>query len=286
MSPPVSAANESGDVREGLFEAVLGANAARRLGLRIGDRFVATHGVGRGIAENTHESQYTVVGILAPTASAYDSAVFTHYESVWQAHRPDVLAMRPFALTSAEPIILEQVTAVLISAVGFIEQNQIVQQYYIDPILQAAFPGAELVNLISLLNQGQQILNLIAYLVLGIAGLTLFLSMYGAIQARQQAIAIMRSVGGSRQNIFRVVIFETLLVSVAGALLGRLLGYGLALVIASVYGDRVSVPLPVRYLWDFEPILWTLSIGVGILAGLVPAAMAYRVNVVETLFPS
>jgi hypothetical protein len=37
---------------------------------------------------------------------------------------------------------------------------------------------------------------------------------------------------------------------------------------------------------ELEPFLWLLPILLGLLAGLVPALMAYRVDVVEKLFPT
>jgi len=285
--------HEEDDHEDHAFEAVLGSSAAQRLGLNIGDQFRATHGVGRGIAENEHEDVYTIVGILHPTGTAYDTAVYTTLESIWDAHahdeepndgRPTVTDLQAQELASAAEE--GQVTSILVLPNGFVEQNQIVQEFYIDPTLQAAFPGDELVSLINLLNQGQQVLNVIGYLVLGIASLTLFLSMYSAILTRQQSIAIMRSLGSSRLSVFRVVIFETLIVSITGAILGRIIGYGLAFSIASAYSQQSAILIPVRFLPELEMLLWVMAISVGILAGIIPAILAYRVNVVEKLFPS
>lgn len=282
---------------DGEFEAVLGAEAAARLGLNVGDRFLSSHGVGTTIAENVHENNpYTVVGILGDSGTSYDAAVYTQIRSVWEAHAgvndtetgDDASPTFETALVQevgAAPVT-NQVTSVLVLPVGFIETNQIAQEFYLDPTLQAAFPGDELGSLINLVNQGQEVLNIIGYLVLVIASLTLFLSMYSAIIARQQSIAIMRGLGSSRVTVFRVVIFETLIVSVVGAILGRLIGYGLAFIIATIFSEQSAIPIPLRFLPDLEVLLWTLSIVVGVLAGLVPAFMAYRVDVVEKLFPS
>lgn len=284
-------------------EAVLGSQAARDLDLTIGDQFFGAHGVSSSIAENVHENlRYTVVGILESSRSAYDQAVYTQIRSVWDAHADtqhqagseddasagDLPSAGRTTLTTevgAAPL-RNEVTTVLVLPTGFIEQNQIAQEFYLDPTLQAAFPGQELGNLINLLNQGQQLLNIIGYLVLGIAALTLFLSMYSAVLARQQSIAIMRGLGSSRNNIFRVIIFETLIVSILGALLGRVIGYALAAVIGTVYSAQSAIPVPIAFQADLESVLWVLSIGVGVLAGVVPALLAYRVDVVENLFPS
>lgn len=270
------------------LEAVLGAKAAERLGLTIGDRFRGTHGVGAGIAENVHDDDYTVVGILQESGTAYDTAVYTQLESVWAVHAGTTEALAAGRLMQEEggAATTDQVTAVLVLPRGFIEQNQLAQEFYTAPTLQVAFPGEELGDLLSLLNQAQEVLNAVGYLVLGIAGLTVFLSMYSAILSRQQSIAIMRGLGSSRQTVFRVVIFETLIVSIAGAIFGRIIGYGIAIVFASIFSEQSAVPILVRFLPDLEILLWSLSMGVGLLAGIIPALMAYRVNVVENLFPA
>ena len=58
------------------FEALLGAEAARSTGLRIGDRFSE--------GEEMAEYPFTVVGILKPTHSADDRAIFMSLASFWQ----------------------------------------------------------------------------------------------------------------------------------------------------------------------------------------------------------
>jgi putative ABC transport system permease protein len=225
---------------------------------------------------------YTVVGILAASGTAYDTAVYVTVETVWEVHAG--AEQNPFVIGDAG--FADRLTSVLVQPVGFVEQNLIWQQFYADTQAQAVFPGQELGGLFDLLRQGEEILTAVGYLVLGIAGLTVFLSMYSAILSREKDIAIMRSVGGGRLNVFRVVLFETLLLTILGMLLGRLIGYGAAVVIASVFSERSALPLPVHYLTDLEPILWLMTLAVGVLAGLLPAALAYRVDVLEKLSAS
>ena len=283
-----------------VVEAVIGAKTAATIGLSIGDQFFGTHGIGPSIAENTHDHiAYEVVGILQPSGTPYDTAIYTPIQNVWRVHQdepedddglnlagvPGLTGLTAPPETAAAPET-DEVTAVMVLPTSFVAQNQLAQEFYTDPTLQAAFPGEELGNLLGLLNQGQAVLEIVGYLMLATAGLTLFLSMYSAVLARQQAIAIMRGLGSNRASIFRIIIFETLMVSVAGALFGRLLGYGLAWTIASVYSAQSAIPVPIRFLPELESVLWALTVGVGVLAGLVPAVMAYRVDVVDRLFPA
>lgn len=274
-------------------EVVLGSLAATGTGLRIGDRFHGTHGVSGGIAENVHENlEYLVVGVLKPSGTAYDTAAYTSIEAVWHVHEDEEQVNLPsmgqttLSQEQAGAPTTNQVTSILILPTGFIEQNQIAQQFYVEPTLQAAFPGEQLGNLINLLNQGQDILEGVGYLVLVIAALTLFLSMYSSVLSRRKSIAIMRGIGTSRVSVSRIIVFETIIVSISGAILGRILGYLFALGAATIYSSQSAIPVPIRFLPDLEVVLWILSIGVGIISGLIPALMAYRINVVEQLFPS
>jgi|GEM_PF-531627 len=286
-------ARSEGTETTSVTEAVLGSIAASGTGLQIGDRFVGTHGVGPGIAENVHDNlEYVVVGVLKPSRTAYDAAIYTSIESVWYVHEESEEVDLPsfgqidLVRDQASAPVSDQVTSVLVLPTGFIEQNQIAQEFYVDPTLQVAFPGEQLGNLINLLNQGQVILEGVGYLVLVIAALTLFLSMYSSVLVRRQSIAIMRSIGTSRLSISRIIVFETFIVSVAGAILGRILGYLFAFVAAEIYSNLSAIPVPIRFLPDLEVILWVLTISMGVLSGLIPALMAYRVNVVRQLFSS
>jgi putative ABC transport system permease protein len=273
------------------FEAVLGSTAARRLGLGVGDRFVPQHGVERGLEEDAHDVVHTVVGILEPGGSPYDNAVFTTVQSVIEIHREDEHGQdehgeEEHAASEGELDPDDSITAVLVRPKGFIEANQLWQEFYTGTEAQAAFPGAELAGLFALLNQGQRLLNIVGYLAAIMAALTLFLAIYSAASAREQWIAVMRGVGAGQINIFRMVLLEAVLVALCGALVGRIAGYAVAWIIAGQIAQESAIPIPIRYLPQLEVWLWLLPLGLGVAAGLLPAIQAYRVSVVEKLFPT
>jgi len=267
------------------FEAVLGSKAATTLGLRIGDRFVAAHGVTQGLASDEHDVPHTVVGILQPSHTPFDNAVFTTVDSVIEIHTEHTTGEVASAEATDEHSDSEQITAILVRPVGFIEQNELWQEFYTGTEAQAAFPGRELGGLFDLLNQGQQLLRLVGYLAAVMAALTLFLAVYSATGAREQLLAIMRGLGASRNTVFRIVLFETVLTALLGAVVGRLVGYGVATVIAAQITAQSAIPITIRYLPQLEVLLWGLPLILGIVAGLLPAFQAYRANVVEKLFP-
>lgn len=64
----------------GFFECVVGAMVARQCDIKIGDRLQATHGDPDSSSAHIHEQEYTVVGIIAATATPHDRAVFLNME--------------------------------------------------------------------------------------------------------------------------------------------------------------------------------------------------------------
>lgn len=301
------------------FEAVLGSRAAAELGLRIGDQFRPAHGVEPGLEGDEHAEVHTVVGILQPSGTPFDNAVLTTVNSVIAMH-VETLAASDSAATDNHAVDTDhaatkmvdaaadaesahhdegvhadddhahagagQVTAVLVAPVGFIEANQLWRDFYTGTEAQAVFPGRELGGLFDLLNQGQEILILVGYLAAVMAALTLFLAIYSATESRQHLLAILRGVGAGRRTVMLVVLVETVLVAMLGALVGRLLGYGAAAAIAGEISRRSAIPMAIGWLPQVEPALWLLPLALGVLAGLLPAWQAYRINVVEKLFPS
>jgi putative ABC transport system permease protein len=78
-----------------VFEAVIGAEVAERAGLKLGDKFHATHGnPGPKEKPDIHEEQWTVVGILAPTHTASDRVLYIPLTSFYTIaeHEPAMVA--------------------------------------------------------------------------------------------------------------------------------------------------------------------------------------------------
>lgn len=285
---PSTAAEPSFRISEGRFfeadfEAVLGSRAAAGLGLGVGDRFFAEHGVERGLQTDQHEQPHTVVGILTPSGTPYDSAVFVTVSSVWRAHERD--EDDPMNLFSAGGAALDrQLTALLVRPVSFVDANRLWQEFATGSVAQAAFPGQEIGGLFALFSIGENVLTAVAYLVLLMAGIVIFLSIYNAIQMREQSLAVLRTVGGRRVAIFRMVIFETLLITLAGALLSRFIGYAVAFGISRLLTEQTGIMIGIRFLGSIEPSLWAVTLGIASLSSLVPAVRAYRIDAAQKLF--
>jgi putative ABC transport system permease protein len=186
------------------FEATLGATVAAATGLKVGDRFVGSHGLVAGGAPHA-EHPYTVVGVLAPTASVLDRLVLTPVESVWAVHgmqrrNPFLSPADPGLGTEADrevqpgrpaPVRPLEVTALLIhysSPLGAVEVPLEVNR---DGVLQAASPALETARLLSLVGVGLETLRGFGLLLIASAGLSVFIALWNAMQERRYDLAVM-----------------------------------------------------------------------------------------------
>ena len=86
--------------------------------------------------------------------------------------------------------------------------------------MQAASPALETARLFSLLGVGIDSLEILAYIIMIIAGLSVFISLYNALKDRKYDLAIMRTMGASKIKLFSMLIVEGLVITCIGGLLG------------------------------------------------------------------
>lgn len=70
------------------LETVLGASVARDLGYQLGDKLVLAHGLGKGDIMTHDAYKFAVVGILKPTGTPIDQALYVSLEGIERMHAP------------------------------------------------------------------------------------------------------------------------------------------------------------------------------------------------------
>src|SRR5690606_25176686 len=84
--------------------------------------------------------------------------------------------------------------------------------------MQAASPAIESTRLFSLLGVGLDSLAVLAYIIMFIAGLSVFISLYNAMKKRKYDLAIMRSMGASKTKLFSLVLVEGVVITLIGGI--------------------------------------------------------------------
>lgn len=247
------------------YEAILGAEAARHTGLRLGDRFYE--------GEEMAEYPLTVVGILRPTRSADDRAIFFSLPSYWEMNE------------LARQVQIKPLTAVLVRAKRMSDLPALHRELNVSAKTQAAFPSTILLAIFNLLGLAEEILTVILAIVAIVVVSYLFVSMYRSTFERTREIATLRALGARRAAILRIVLLDAAVLSTIGAAAGIVAGHAVAYVGAQLLAARVGVVMDPFALGLLQPVVFGGVVLVGTLAGLLPAMRAYRVEVAENLAP-
>ena len=128
-------------------------------------------------------------------------------------------------------------------------------------------------------------LAVIGVMTLIIAGVGVANIMYVVAKERTQEIGIKRAVGARKSHIIFQFIFESLLISFIGGILGLLLASGLIKLIWTIPVKEGATEFLLRPLMSGSVVILSISILtlIGLLAGLFPARKAANVDPVEAL---
>jgi len=315
------------------FEAVVGATVAREMQVKLGQGISPAHGDPERGGE-AHENQFTVVGILKASGTPNDRAVFINMEGFYLMEKhakplpkdeeeeesatgfegvpgsfvepEETHDHSDHDQTPREPLPVEQreVTAILLRTASPMIAVGLPTTINEGSVARCVLPIREITNLFSVIVAPIQAALLgITALVCFVSGISILVSIYNSMSDRKHEIAVMRALGASRAAVMAVILFESILLSVGGGMIGWIGAHSLmSLPAVSGYVEqRTGVPIgftsfapPIENLELFGlgpiigsvppellliPALLLLAVSVGFL----PAMAAYRTDVAKSL---
>ncbi len=305
-----------GEIWEEHFETTLGSEVAVKSGLKIGDEFYSAHGISDG--GHSHDTEpFVVVGILKPTGSAVDNLIFTNVETVWLSHEDGMVAeedstavsvpttttirpafgVRPSGTTASQrklklgnterdpsiPLAGKEITSMFIQYRSPLGAVQLPRYVNSQSSMQAASPAFETARLFTLIGVGVDVMQGFAYLIIFISALSIFIALYNALKERKYDLAIMRSLGASKQKLFIHVILEGIIITSLGAIFGLLLGHGMVELLGAIFEQSGQLGVTGRQFLKAELIIIAGSLIIGIIAALIPAIQSYRTDISKVL---
>ncbi|QDV07220.1 Macrolide export ATP-binding/permease protein MacB [Planctomycetes bacterium Poly30] len=277
----------------GKRQAVVGAAVARETGLARGSTFSPSHGLTYDERDpRQHAERYAVVGVMAPTGTPDDRVIFIPIEGVYRMGGHELRgsgeAIDAEAFHAQEiPDAHKEVSAVLLRfrRGGMSPGLRLNRQFNVlNERVTLAWPIAQvLADLYRKLFWAIEVLRTVAGIVVVVAGAGLLASLYNTMSERRRELAVFRALGARRGLVFGVVVGE----AVAIAALGSLLGFAVYGAILSRVRDTllqttgvVLVPTELG-----AGLLWVPigMLGVGVVAGLLPAMKAYTTDPCRTL---
>ncbi|MCC2868360.1 MAG: ABC transporter permease [Candidatus Accumulibacter phosphatis] len=277
----------------GIFEAVLGAEVAARLGYRPGDQLILSHGMGDvSLAEHT-DKPFTVVGILAATGTPVDRSVHVSLEAIqaihldWQGGAPLPGLSIPAEYVRKFDLTPKEITAVLLGlknrAAVFKVQRDL-NTRSAEPLL-AVLPGVALDQLWQVVGIAERTLLAVSAMVVAVGLAGLVAVVLAGLGERRRELAILRSVGARPSEIFVLLTAEGLFVSVLGALLGAALLALLTALLGPLAQAHYGLAIRARWISSDELALLGAVVAVGLLASLLPGYRAYRISLADGLTP-
>jgi putative ABC transport system permease protein len=195
------------------------------------------------------------------------------------AHHPEKYKE---VLAAMDPMQLE-VTAVLVKVKSPKGKMMIPGMINNMDGLMAADVAIEMQLLSQLMSPALGVMEMLAYVIMFIAAISMFVATFNSLKDRQYEIALMRVMGSSAAKIFITILFEGIIL----ALLGFLTGWLLSHIGMSIFAGYLTE----QYHYDFsgwiflkeEIYILAGALVIGIVSALYPAFKAYSVDISNTL---
>lgn len=308
-----------GDLPRGPYDAVIGDRVARENGWTLGSEFSLIHG---GQEDHVHDEKFKVVGVLGMTGTANDKTVFVNLDGFFSMAGHDkpvdeaVQRLRDFGyeVTQEQEQALLQAAAEIahhgdeegdhaghdhfhslpddLKEVSFLlvrtrrpaqaialtsEINEGVRAQAVNPILPMARFLKDFVGSI------RTVLLFLTALIVIVAGVGIFVSIYNSMSDRKREIAIMRALGAQRVTVMLIILGESLLLCLSGGLIGFLLGHGLVFAAAPFIEERAGILVNPFKFEMLELALIPMLLLMALVAGILPGMAAYRTDVATSL---
>ncbi|KJD35006.1 permease [Tamlana sedimentorum] len=260
---------ENGQFTKEAFQVVIGATLAKNLNLKLGDTFKSSHGLVDNTID-VHDDELIVVGILKPTQKVIDRLIVTNLETVWDVHdheeeehtdshevehndsetheahehdnehhEHDEHDEHDHETTDEAHHEHEnhhdedkEITSLLVQFRSPVALLNFPRKVNESSNLQAAIPKYELDRLYEFTSIGFKTITWIAYLILIISGITIFVNLYKMVKERAFDLAILRTYGASNFQLIKMIAYEGFTVAIIAFLAGFLfVKVGLTLVL-------------------------------------------------------
>ncbi|MDH3628603.1 MAG: ABC transporter permease [Acidobacteriota bacterium] len=228
------------------------------------------------------DTWFTVVGLLAPQILAKDSFQGVDLDSADNSvFIPISTALKMYELSTLSSELDEIVLQVAHGA--SIESTTRI----IDEVLEDLHGGERDFTIIvpqDLLDQSRRTRRIFNIVMGGIAGISLLVGgigimniMMASVLERTREIGVRRAIGARRRDILSQFLFEAVLISLLGGMLGVILGISIAQGVSAL-SDWSTVVTGFSILLSFS-----FSVTVGIVFGTYPAVNAARLNPIDAL---
>ena len=136
---------------------------------------------------------------------------------------------------------------------------------------------------IPMMGTGTDALQMLAYVIVFVSGLSIFISLFSSLRERKYELALMRVMGSSPGKLFVLIILEGLILAVLGYLIGIALSHIGMEILAKYMSDAYRYSFSGAMFLKEELYLLLGALGIGFIAAIIPAMQAKNTDISRTL---
>lgn len=266
-----------------LYDAVIGAEAAKRLQYQIGDSIIVSHGAGEVSFVSHNNKPFRVSGILKATGTPIDRTIHVSLEAIeaihlgWKNGAPAVGQNISAELSRRMNLTPKAITAFMVklnSPIATFKVQRTVNEYR-DEALTAILPGVALQQLWELTGIAEKALFVVSAFVVVVGLFGMMTTMFTSLNERRREMAILRSVGAAPKHIFSLIIGEAVFITSLGIVLGITILYLLLFAVQPLMQARFGITLSFAGFSSYELTLIALVWFAGMITGVLPGWKIY-----------
>ena len=240
------------------------------------------------------EATFEVVGVLEPTGTHHDRILVASIEGSWFLHAIDrwEAAGRPLP-ESVDELEAEDrlVTGMLLRTPVRAGRNSsaMLQSAFDrlrrDPSITVASPATQIDRLFGIVASLDAVFVALGIGILVSGAISVTLVLWNSMELRRRQIAVLRVLGCTRRRVLGLVLTESAMIGVVGAVLG--VGFAVvgARFAAEVLASKTGVVILPTIDVDSSILIVAGTVVLAAVAGVAPAVRAYRTPVAEHLRP-
>ena len=282
-----------GEPFQDLFEAVIGSEIAKILKYKVGDEIILAHGTGPVKLNKEHgNTPFRISGILSKSGTPSDRAVLVSMEAIEAIHvgwetgnfQKDSVQQSPENLRKMK-LHPKAATALYVGLKSRMQTFSLQRwiNTYPEEAITGVLPGVAFGQLWALIGNVETALLIISSMVVFVAILGMLISIMASLNERRREMAILRAIGASPIEIFTLLAFEALTLSILGIIVGFVSVFGAMLLLQPFLENLTGLFIEIATPSWREIVILGIILMASIVAGIIPAIRAYLTSLSDGL---
>lgn len=268
------------------FDVVIGSDVAATLDYQLGSTVEVAHGSTKGDGIQSHSDKpFTVVGVLKPTGTQIDRALYISLEAMEAIHLDWQTGSAPQV---ANQIAIEKITPSMVqpktitsfflrtkNRIETLKLQRTINDYKAEPLL-AVIPGVVLSELWQSLGSLEKILKAISFLVMLVGLMSMLIAIMTSLNERRREMAILRVLGASLIQILNLILLETFILTALAVGLACLMKLTLEWLFAPWLQTKYGLYLQSPSFSGTEIVYIVLMMGSALTISIIPGIRAMK----------